>query len=198
MTQQNSSSIAARVDDVPPPDGCEDVAVRLRAAGRRGAATALIGAALASYWRLVAVTDASQRRALLQVLRQDVATGHTTVRACVPVALGEPDFSMALAATRAYVGAWPASIDRRAQVVDEVLDWIVRGLALEPAALVCALLDGADEACLERLARVRSRLDARATAAVFTAFRGVEVADGVANFLADWRATVDCAGSVAA
>jgi hypothetical protein len=199
MTQQQTrlTQPARLVDRARPCDACDEVAARLRAAGRRGAPHALVGAALADYWRLVAVTGVEARRALLRALREDVAAGHTTVRACVPVALGDPEFELARDATRACLGGWPASVDRRAQVVDEVLDWIVRGLALDPAALVCALLDCADAACLERLARIRGRLDVRTTEAVFAAFRNVEAGAEVATFLDEWRAA-GCVGSVAA
>jgi hypothetical protein len=199
MTQQqtrptNATRFAAQVR---PRAASDDMAERLRAAGRRGAFHALVGEALARYWRFVAATGVEARRALLRALREDVSAGHTTARACVPVALGDPEFELARDATRIYLGGWPASVDRRAQVVDEVLDWIVRGLALDAAALVCALLDCADAACLERLARVRGRLGVRTTEAVFAAFRDLDVGAEVATFLDEWRA-VGCVDSVAA
>ena len=191
MTQQSNPSIAAHIDTPVDPQlaARDDMTARLRAAGRRGAARALTGEALAGYWRLVAVTSVAQRATMLQELRDDIAAGHTTVRACVPVALGEPAFPLARDAALEYVGGWPTSVDRRAHVVDEVVDWIVRGLALERAALFCALLERADPACLERLASVRARLDERETAAVFAAFQGRQVDVEVATFLGEWRAT---------
>jgi hypothetical protein len=200
MTQQIrlTSPLRWTDDGVRPRDTCDDTAARLRVSGRRGAAPALVGQALADYWRLVAVTGIDARRALLRALREDIAAGHTTERACVPVALGDPEFDLVRDATRAYLGGWPASVDRRAQVVDEVVDWIVRGLALHPAALVCALLDGADAACLEQLERVRRRLDIRTTEAVFAAFRNGEIGAEVATFLEEWRAAIGWVDSVAA
>jgi hypothetical protein len=199
MTQQTRLTTPVRRNDsVRPRNACDDTAARLRAAGRRGASPALVGQALADYWRLVAVTGIDARRALLRALREDIAAGHTTVRACVPVALGDPEFDLVRDATRTCLGGWPASVERRAQVVDEVVDWVVRGLALDSAALVCALLDGADAACLERLARVRSRLDVRTTEAVFAAFRHGAVGAEVAAFLEEWRAAIGRVDSVAA
>jgi hypothetical protein len=200
MTQQSNPSTAPRI--APPVDpriaAHDDMAARLRAAGRRGATPALIGEALAAYWRLVALTSVERRAAMLRALRDDIAAGHTTARACVPVALGEPEFHVARDATLAYVGGWPASVDRRTQVVDEVVDWIARGLALDRAALFCALLERADPACLDRLAAVRARLDERETAAVLAAFVAREMDAEVATFIAEWRSTSLGRGSVAA
>jgi hypothetical protein len=189
MTQQWNSTNAAR-PAVPAiwttaPSG--ETQAHLRAAGRRGAPHALVGEALAHYWRFVANTTLSEREAVVRALRADIATGHTTARACVAVALGEPDFALVRAATRAYVGGWPASVERRAQVLDEVIDWIVRGLALDRAALCCALLDCADATCVEKLALVRNRLDTAEADRVFAAFRDDVHAD-VATFLEEWRA----------
>ena len=200
MTKQCNLSSPARIDDSVdrPRDARDEVAAHLRAAGRRGAAPALTGHALACYWRLVAVTSAEERLAMLRALREDVAAGHTTARACVPVALGDPEFHVARDAALAYLGAWPTSVDRRAQVVEEVVDWIVRGLALERTALVCALLERADAGCLERLARVRRRLDAREAGVVFAAFQDRDTGDEVATFLEEWRALTGPAESVAA
>ena len=189
MTQQRISANTARSAapatwTIAPHD---ETQAHLRAAGRRGAPHALVGEVLVRYWRFVAKTTVSEREAVVRALHADIATGHTTVRAYVAVALGEPDFALARAATRAYVGGWPASVERRAQVLDEVIDWIVRGLALDRAALCCALLDCADATCVEKLARVRNRLDAAEADRVFAAFRD-EVHGDVATFLEEWRA----------
>ena len=188
MTQQWNSANAARpaapaTRTTAPSD---ETQAHLRAAGRRGAPYALVGEALAHYWRFVANTTVAEREVVARALRADIATGHTTARAYVAVALGEPDFALARAAMRAYVGGWPASVERRAQVLDEVIDWIARGLALERAALCCALLDCADATCVEKLARVRNRLDAAEVDRVFAAF-GDDVHVDVATFLEEWR-----------
>jgi hypothetical protein len=189
MTQQWNSANTARWAEpaTRATASVDETEAYLRAAGRRGAPHALVGEALARYWRFVATSTVSEREAVVRALRADIATGHTTARAYVAVALGEPDFALARAATRAYVGGWPASVERRAQVLDEVLDWIVRGLALDCAALCCALLDCADAACVEKLARVRSRLDAADADRVFAAFRD-DVGADVVTFLEEWRA----------
>lgn len=200
MTQHTSPSSVTRIDGAfadRPLDACDAMSARLRAAGRRGAMPVLVGEALAVYWRLVAVADVVSRARLVRTLREDIVAGHTTVRACVPVALGDPDFQVALEAALAYVGGWPASVARRAHVVDEVVDWIVRGLALNRVALFCALLERADAVCLERLARVRMRLEEREAAAVFAALRDRELDVAVVTFLEEWRSASGAEASVA-
>ena len=114
------------------------------------------------------------------------------------MALGDPDFQVARDAALAYVGGFPASVDRRSHVVDEVVDWIVRGLALDRVALSCALLERADAACLERLARVRARLEEREAAIVFTALRDRDLDGEVATFVEEWRSATRATASVAA
>jgi hypothetical protein len=69
-----------------------------------------------------------------------------------------------------------------------VLDWIRRALALNRAALCCALLDMANPLSLERLASLRSRFSAPETALVFEAVDGGEWRTDVVTFLEDWRA----------
>ena len=84
MTQQSSHTSTARSQNEPVDrrrDICDAMVAQLRAAGRRGAAPALIGEALAGYWRMVALTDATGRAGMLRALRDDIAAGHTTVRA---------------------------------------------------------------------------------------------------------------------
>ena len=201
MTQQSSQPSTVRTGTEPvdrPRDLCDAMAVQLRAAGRRGAAPTLIGEALANYWRMVGLTDAASRARMLRALRDDIAAGHTTVRACVPVALGDPDFQVVRDAALVYVGGFPASVDRRSHVVDEVVDWIVRGLALDRVALCCALLERADATCLDRLARVRVRLEVQEAEIVFAVLRDRDLDAEVATFVEEWRSTTRAAASVAA
>jgi hypothetical protein len=201
MTQQSSHTSTVRTETEPVDprrDPCDAMASQLRAAGRRGAAPTLIGEALANYWRMVGLTDAASRARMLRALRDDIAAGHTTVRACVPVALGDPDVHVARDAALAYVGGFPASVDRRSHVVDEVVDWIVRGLALDRVALCCALLERADATCVDRLARVRVRLEVQEAEIVFAALRDRDLDGEVAAFVEEWRSTIRGAASVAA
>jgi hypothetical protein len=178
---------AAPQDDVAIDAGLAMLA-RLRAVGRRGAPSALAGAALAAYWRHVGQSAPEQRAGMLRALRAEIAAGHLVHRACLPVALGEPDFALAREAARAYLGGWPASVERREHAVADVIDWIVRGLALNRAALCCALLDGADPATLERLGTVRARLSTPEAAIVFDSFSATSQGE-VRAFLDEWLAS---------
>ncbi len=159
---------------------------RLQAAGGRGAPPALAGAALAEYWRFVARSTVAERADVLRGLRADIAAGRAGPRACLAVALGEPQLDLAREATRAYLGAGPTSAERREHAVADVLDWIARSLALNRAALCCALLDAAGAVALERLAPLRSRFSSHEAAAVFTAL-GRPTSGEVAQFLEEWR-----------
>jgi hypothetical protein len=130
---------------------------QLHAAGRRGAAPDAAGRALLAYFRFVGIATLDARAALLEELRQEVAGTRLTPRAWLPVALGEPQFELARDATIGYLGGWPASVERRARAIEDVIDWIRRDLALNGPALFCALLCGADADLLERLAGLRGR-----------------------------------------
>jgi len=161
--------------------------VRLQAAGRRGAPSALAGEALADYWRFVGHSTLEERTDLVRGLRADIAAGRAGPRACLPVALGEPQLDLAREATRLYLGAGPTSAERREHAVADVLDWIARSLALNRAALCCALLDTASAVSLERLSTLRSRFSPHDAAAVFASFDGATVGE-VAAFIEEWRA----------
>ena len=160
---------------------------RLREAGRAGAATGATGEALAQYWRQAGTTPLAQRVQWLDELRAGIATGRTSPRACIAIALGEHDLELARSATRAYVGTWPASLERREQALLDVIDWIERGLALNRAALCCALLDAGDEPALARLAPLRGRLSEDERAAVLAVCTS-PVSEAAATLLEAWRA----------
>jgi hypothetical protein len=150
----------------------------------------MAGESLPDYWRFVAESTVAERTDIVRRLRADIATGRAGPRACLPVALGEPQLELAREATRAYLGAGPTSAERRDLAIADVLDWIARSLALNRAALCCALLDTANAVSLERLAPLRRRFSPHETAVIFGAVgegAGVEVA----AFLEDWREFVE-------
>lgn len=187
MTTHRASAQAAC--DTPAPRG-EDLYLRLRAAGRRGVTPATAGDALPHYWRFVAESTVEERADVVRRLRADIATGRAGPRACLAVALGEPRLELAREATRVYLGAGPTSAEWRDHAVADVLDWIARSLALNRAALCCALLDTASAMSLERLAPLRRRFAPPETAVIFEAVRQDAGAE-VAAFLEEWRALVE-------
>lgn len=187
MTIHRASAQAAF--DTPAPRG-EGLYLQLRAAGRRGVPPAMAGDALPDYWRCVAESTVADRADILRRLRADIAAGRTGPRACLPVALGEPHLELSREATQVYLGAGPTSAERRDHAVADVLDWIARSLALNRAALCCALLDTANAVSLERLAPLRRHFSAHEAYVIFGAV-GEAAGAEVAAFLEDWRALVE-------
>jgi hypothetical protein len=159
----------------------------LLVAGERGAAPAVITVALMHYWRELRLASVTQRRWVVEELRAAVRRGETTVRAWLPVALGETDPALVREAVLGYLGGMPASVERRERAVGEALDWIRRGLALNRVAVFVALLQLGDVALNERLASLRGRLTRAETAAVWCEF---DDCDGMpsGDFIAEWRA----------
>ncbi len=156
-------------------------------AGARGAAPALTTAALMLYWRALQMTSATQRRGVVEELRVAVRRADTTARAWLSVALGETDPTLVREAVLGYLGGTPVSVERRERAVDDTLDWIRRGLALNRVAVFVALLQLEDGAINERLTGLRGRLNAMEAAAVWNAFdAGAATPSG--NFIAEWRA----------
>jgi hypothetical protein len=155
--------------------------------GRRDAPrTALMGA-LCSYWGCVRELTLPERRELSQALREAIRRGDTTVRAWLPVVLGEPCPVLVRDAALACVAVAPAGLEQKQAAFDEACDWIRRDLGLSKAGIFAALLASADPALLERIAPLRWRLDARQRSVVFELTAGVSE-HAVRELLDDWRA----------
>jgi hypothetical protein len=155
--------------------------------GRRDAPrTALMGA-LCSYWSCVRGTTLPERRELCQALREAIRRGDTTVRAWLPVVLGEPCPVLVRDAALAYVTAAPTGLEQKLAAIDDACDWIRRDLGLSKAGIFAALLAAADRDLLERIASLRWRLDARQQEVVFELTAGVGE-PAVRELLDGWRA----------
>jgi hypothetical protein len=190
MSIQSQHAVAAR--PALQPERAEVSAHRalLRAlilAGARGAAPAVLTAALMCYWQGLRLASVTQRRWVVAELREVVRRGETTARAWLPVALGETDSALVREAVLGYLGGTPVSIERRELAVGDALDWIRRGLALNRAAVFVALLQLGDVTINERLAGLRGRLNEAEAAAVWCAFADCDVTPS-ADFIAEWRA----------
>jgi hypothetical protein len=132
----------------------------------------------------------AERWSVLDELQRAVADGATTSRVWLPIALGDPQFELAHAAARHYLGGWPASVERREQGVADVTDWIVRSLGLNRPALLFALLEQADGDALERHGALRGRLTSAEARVVLAACeRGG--GDALVEFATQWRAELD-------
>jgi hypothetical protein len=143
--------------------------------------------ALIAWWRLLAPVAPAARGALLERLRRLVRRGAATPRAFLPAALGDTDATLVVAATAGYLGAGPVSLEWRARAVEDALDWIRRGLALNGGAVFVALLRLQDEDLHARLAGWRGRLSVSQRETVWSCCSG-DPCPATQQFLADWRA----------
>lgn len=158
-------------------------------AGARGAAPALVTAALLRYWQALRLASVTQRCWVVAELRAAVRRGETTSRAWLSVAIGEIDPGLVREAVLGYLGGTPVSIERRELAVGDALDWIRRGLALNRVAVFVALLQQGDVTLNERLAGLRGRLHEAEAAAVWRAFADCAGTPS-GDFIAEWRTCV--------
>jgi hypothetical protein len=142
--------------------------------------------ALQAWWRLLSLADATARAAVSDHVRRAVRNGDTSLRAWVPIALGEFDFALTESAVLGYLGTGPVSVERRAQAVADVLDWIRRDLPLNRAAAFAALLSLHDESVDAALAGLRGRLGTQESAAVWQRLAG-DRREETRQFIAEWR-----------
>jgi hypothetical protein len=157
--------------------------------GRRDAPPGALMGALVGYWGCVCELTLPERRELCQALREAVLRGDTSARAWITVVLGEPCAVLVRDAALARIAAAPASIEQRDSAIDDACDAIRRGLALNPAGVLAALLAAADAALLERIAPLRWRFDAVQRDVVFEL--SADLRDpAVREFLDDWRAAL--------
>jgi hypothetical protein len=167
--------------------GSATVLERVIAAGRRDATPATTTTALHACWRQLASRTPRQRAEMFDALRAAIRDGETTARAWLPLALAEIDPALLSVAVAGYLGSAPCSVDRRARALDDVLQWFLRGLALDRVAVFAALLRLRDDVVNERLAAVRGRLTDAERARVLREFTDAEDA-ATREFCADWLA----------
>jgi hypothetical protein len=151
---------------------------------------------LIGYWQRLPTEPCAIRRANLAAACRDVRSGALTNAALTVFALGDVDDEVVLAATRAYVEcATSRTAGGRAAAVDDVLEWIRRGLALNGGAIFSALLDLGDPVIQERLAALRLGLRTQDLETVCRRFKSDPTA-AVEGFLEDWRQLVDASADL--
>ena len=160
-------------------------------AGRRSRGTAMdLTPVLLQYWQELPHVASDERRRWLAATRARVLDGETTIRAFVPYALGDIDEEIVCAATAEYVGAHPISIERRQVAVDEAVDWVRRGLALNRGAVFAALLSLGDTVIDETLAGLRLILT-HAEIEVVVRHATARPSRAARTFLAEWLELLD-------
>ena len=142
---------------------------------------------LETYWRALPAITSEERLQLVQRLGD--ATRHAQQdRHCVAVPLlGDPDDAVVFAATLAYASRGPLPIERRRLVLEQVLDWIRRGLAVRRSAVFAALLSLRDTQIEDFLRPLRLRLSVEEFHAVVATLRARSEGAGQ-EFLDEWAA----------
>ena len=144
--------------------------------------------ALISYWHRLPAESPIARRKTLDSIRERVRAGLEPRSALVPFALGDVDDGIVVAATQAYAEATLRSHEHGAAstaALNELTEWVRRGLAINRGAVFGALLALEDERIEERLGALRLGLSA---AEIEVACRALGPAWGprAAAFLAGW------------
>jgi hypothetical protein len=167
----------------------------IAAAGRRTRVLPVdLAPILIRYWQALPRHDTRQRRAWLDACRESVRTGAATTRVFAVQALGDCDEDIVFTAVTEYLGALPVSVERRQAAVEDTLDWIRRGLALNRGALFAAVLLRGDGVIDEALGGLRLILTHAECEVVCR--RAAERPSGATRvFLAEWLALMETCDS---
>ena len=112
---------------------------------------------LIDYWHRLPASPVHQRRHNANESCNCVREGRLPVDALLPFVLGDPDEDVVYAATSAYVGLRRDGAARRSSI-DDAIEWVRRGLALNRAAVFAALLAAGDPRINARLLPLRLTL----------------------------------------
>jgi hypothetical protein len=112
---------------------------------------------LIDYWHRLPASPVHQRRHNANESCNRVREGRLPVDALLPFVLGDPDEDVVYAATSAYVGLRRDGAARRSSI-DDAIEWVRRGLALNRAAVFAALLAAGDPRINARLLPLRLTL----------------------------------------
>lgn len=111
--------------------------------------------ALISYWHRLPADPVAARRRRLAETCENVSSGGARPEDLVPFALGDVDDAIVGAATAAYLDAARAGRGARQAAVEDALEWIRRGLAINRGAVFAALLGAGQAAACEGLSALR-------------------------------------------
>jgi hypothetical protein len=113
---------------------------------------------LIDYWHRLPASPVHQRRHNAHESCNRVREGRLPVDALLPFVLGDPDEDVVFAATSAYVGSRRSGAAARKSSIDDAIEWVRRGLALNRGAVFAALLAAGDPRINARLLPLRLTL----------------------------------------
>lgn len=122
--------------------------------------------ALIDYWQRLPANPLPSRRQSLEIARGQVRDGALPPRDLVPFALADIDEDVVFDATADYIATPAPRAAGEHAPVDDALEWIRRGLALNRGAVFAALLSAGNPELDKRLAAYRLTLAADETAAI--------------------------------
>jgi len=173
------------------PDSSDVLEAAIAAAGQRSLPAALTPV-LMRYWHELPHRTPEHRRQLLDAIRARLRAGELTPRSLVPFVLGDAEEGIVATAVIDYLGTHPVSIHRRQAAIDELLDWVRRGLALNRAAVFSTLLGVADPVINDGLGGLRLTLTHPEIEAICR--RAADKPSGLTRaFLGDWMLLLDAA-----
>ena len=174
------------------PDSSDVLEAAIAAAGQRSLPAELTPV-LMRYWHELPHRMPEHRRQLLDAIRARLRAGELTPRALVPFVLGDAEEGIVATAVIDYLGTHPASIERRQAAIDELLDWVRRGLALNRAAVFSTLLGVADPVINDGLGGLRLTLTHPEIEAICR--RAADKPSGLTRaVLQDWLLLLDASG----
>jgi hypothetical protein len=121
---------------------------------------------LIDYWHRLPSSPVHQRRHIAHESCKRVREGRLPAEALLPFVLGDPDEDVVFAATSAYVGAKRDGAAARRSSIDDAIEWVRRGLALNRGAVFAALLAAGDPRINARLLPLRLTLGTEDVATV--------------------------------
>jgi hypothetical protein len=113
---------------------------------------------LIDYWHRLPASTVHQRRHHAQESCNRVGAGRLAADALLPFVLGDPDEEVVFSATSAYVGSNRDGAAARRASIDDAIEWVRRGLALNRGAVFAALLARGDSRVNARLLPLRLTL----------------------------------------
>jgi hypothetical protein len=162
----------------------------IASANRRGQPPAELAPIMVRYWVEYPSTTREERFDALVALQSRVRTSELWPRALAPFVLCDADEDVVSTAAVAMLGAHPVSLERRQAAIDDALDWIRRGLAVNRAVVFATLLGCADATINSGLAGLRLLLSREEVGVVCRRTKGHANATTV-EFFREWLALLD-------